>query len=410
MYKKLQTQQYMIILSFLSIFLSIMINDLLFVIYNGSYPILFSLSLSLYAVGYFYVLLIHQNHLTTKSYIYIFLILKLYIFLYAVNDYDFAIHYLRFVNSDAGHYHIPESLMLHSFTDSINHLFSSSLEFNGRLTHVILYLNIEILNIFNFSHSYYNIALTSYISNTIINIITLVIICKILTIYYKYNYNMQRKALFFIAFNPFFIYYSMIAQKEALLFLTLSYLLLYIIQGKNRYLLISSLIFLFERPYMLGLSILIVFFIAKIKYYYKLLIIFVFLFIIEYYIGISTALNLHSHYLLSVKGNSSSIISINNWFIDIIKLLFGPAFIRPFLSSTVNDNIFYSLYYLFMPMYIYLSLLSFKYTNGIEKIIIISLFFVYLIAPFHGVLKLTIITVFLVIYVDKIRVKKLDIG
>jgi hypothetical protein len=384
-----------------AIFLSVLFSDLLLLIYNGPYPVYFSFIALLYVFGYI-IVVFSDSYLKFKNILYLFIVIKSYIFIISFLDYNIADKYFHFLDGDANHYHIPAALQISSFENIIPHLLSSTFNFNGRLTHVFLFIASYTMPILS-KDIYFNIALNAYLINFIFNILTLLIIYKTVFTYFN-NRLLASKAVLFIALNPFFLYYSCMPQKEALIFLSLSMLCYFLVSSKYKYLLLSSLIFLFERPYMIVLTFMLIFFLTNIQRFYKVLVISFGFMIVEIFLGINRALSMHSHYLTSMKAATESFLPFDNFIGDILRIFFSPFMLRPFLSTEITDNIFYGAYYLSLPIYIYLmliSLIKYQYQN---KLILIGLIFIWFVAPFHGVLKLTILTFLSVLLVVNIKI------
>jgi len=344
---------------------SILISDLLFI----SYSSYFSFLTLIYVIGYL-VIVFNNFYLNFKSILYIFVILKSYIFVVALFDFSMADRYMHFLHGDAYTYHIPAALKIGSLNDAVAHLFSLTFNFNGRLTHVFLSFAYHVMPSYS-NDIFYNIALNGYLLNFLFNIFTLIIVYKTIIFYFS-NISLARKIVIFIAFNPFFLYYSSMPQKEALLFFALSMLVYFLVTNRYKYLFLSSMIFLFERIYMLLLTTLLIFFLSKINRYYKIIILVIGFVVVERFLGIERALSMHAAYIANMKATTKSFLPFDNIIGDILRIFFSPFILRPFLTSGIGDNIFYSAYYLTLPLYIYFmikSLFSYKYYN---KIILMS--------------------------------------
>jgi hypothetical protein len=386
--------------------LSLVSNDLLLLLlFNGSYPVYLSFISLMYVFGYGIVVFTSLN-LKLKYILYLFIIIKFYIFLLAFFDIDFAENYFHFLSGDANHYHIPSALNINSIHNLVSHLLSPTFNFNGRLTHVFLFLSNEFMPVF-VSNLYYNMALNAYLINFIFNLLTLFFVYRMVYEYYN-HYIPARKAALFIALNPFFLYYSSMVQKEALIFLALSMLCYFLVTYRYKYLFLSSLIFLFERPYMIVLTFLLIFFLSNIGKFYKILLILFGLIIIELFLGIDRAFSMHSHYLINLKAATQSFLPFDNFAGDILRIFFSPFMLRPFLSTEVSNNIFYGAYYLVLLVYMYIMVISIIRSKYENKLILISLIFVMFVAPFHGVLKLSVLTFLSLLMFVKIKINYFD--
>lgn len=380
---------------------SILVSDFLLIFYNGSYPIYFSFLALIYVIGYL-IIVFNDSQLNLKSILYIFIVLKSYFFIVSLFDFDMADKYMNFLCGDANHYHIPSALQITSYNNLLGNLMSPTLEFNGRLTHVLLFFANNSMP--TFSHDiYYNISLNAYIVNFVLNFFMLVIVYKTVMAY-MCNKFLARKVVLFIALNPFVLFYSGMPQKEALLFCALSMTAYFLVTYRYKYLFLSSIIFLFERPYMILLVLMLIFFSSRIRIQFKLLFISFGFVVLELFLGIERALSMHTHYLIHLKAATESFLPFDNFFGDILRIIFSPFIMRPFLSDYFGMSILYGAYYLMFPLYMYMilkSMVNFAYQN---KLILVSLVFIWFVAPFHSTLKITVLTFLGIFFIANLRI------
>ncbi len=386
--------------------LSVVIVDFFLLRYDFNYPIHLSLFSLLYFIGYLYPVLFGRTQLSLRIIIFLFILLKIYALFFVIssghiNDFSPS------GRSDWESFHLPYALKLDSV---LEHLFSPQGTYNGRLTHVVIYFLINLLSIMGVdSHSYSNIFIITYIFNIFVTVLTLLVVYR-LAIRYSCNTSFSRRSTWFLAFNPFFLLYTGQPLKEPILFFALSLFLLFLVSHRKSYtvLFISLLLIAFERVYMIPLLLLILLVMEKNKLL-KISIAVIGVIIVETFIGIDRALSMHSTHVSSLTSIDGSFLPEHGMFSNIIRTMFGPAFFRPFLGDYIGGGVILVSKYLMYIFYAYMSLKSLFCTKGVEKIILLSHIFVLIFLPFHGTFKMLILTLFGVIFLDKMsRVKYIN--
>lgn len=381
--------------------LSIVAGDLL-LLNNREYHVFFSVVTLLYLFSYLYVILWSRYQLPFAWSIVFFIVLKVYFIV--MGNVDGSI--ILSDGGDAAAFHIPHAQNLTSFADYIEHLFSLGGVYNGRLTHVLIALYLSVLAYFNFDQfAYINIYNIAYIFNSFICIGTLFVYYRAALIYSS-SIGFSRRAVWFIAFNPFFLLITSLPQKEPLLFFALSLFLFFLVQVKKNYFILfaSLLIILLERVYMVPLLVIIVVLFDTKKMITPMNIFLALsgLVLIEWFIGFEAALFMHEGHVESLTGLDGSFVGGHGFISNITRTFFGPAFFRPFLSEYIPDNILYLSHSLLFIFYSYIAIKSIANPKGIGFVILMSYLYVLAFVPFHGTFKTLLVVSFSGLFLDKI--------
>lgn len=390
------------ILVFSIMFVGVLLGDLLYVNALGRniYPIYYSAFFLLYLSGYMYLVLFSRQQPTFNQILLFFFVLKMYAFVLAMSNDLFVM-----LDEDAVRFHIPIALYeINSIGDVYNHLFSASSVFNGRLTHVLIFINSHALEFFGFNRfDVKNIVKAMFLFNFMLNVLTLYFVYKASYIYSK-SILFARRSVFFLAFNPMFLYSAAAPKKEALLMFALSIFLIFIVSNKKNYLfLVFSLVVVsFERIYMIPLLLGLVAYLSKsVKLFFVLVL--GGLGFIESFIGVDTALGMWQNHVVSLTSMDGSYLGNNHGvFSNLLRTMFGPAFIRDFHAEYFNGRLLEFVSSMLMLMFGVVAVKSLSYTKGVLSIIFFTYLFVFLFIPFHSTFKLMILSVFTVIFLDKI--------
>lgn len=387
--------------------LTVMVGDLL-LMSNREYHVFFSVVTLLYLFPYLYVILGSRHQLPFSWSIVFFIVLKVYFII--MGNVDGSI--LLSDGGDAAAFHIPQAQNLTSFDDYIEHLFSLDSVYNGRLTHVLIALYSSVLAYFNFDQfAYINIYNITYIFNSLICVGTLFVYYRAALIYSS-SVGFSRRAVWFIAFNPFFLLATSMPQKESLLFFALALFLLFLVQAKKNFFILftSLLIILLERVYMIPLLVIIVMFFdtKKIITPTNIFLSLAGLALVKWFIGFDAAFSMHESHIESLTAIEGSFVEGHGFVSNIIRTFFGPAFFRPFLSEYVSDNILYFSHSLLFIFYSYIALKAVANPKGIGFVILMSYLYVLLFVPFHGTFKTLLVVSFSGLFLDKISFVKLS--
>ena len=344
----------------------------------------------LYIFGYFLLVFDRKVKYRLSYVLGIFFIIKIYVLFISLGDIDSRESYLSYLSSDAAHFHIPKINSIEAI-GPIEYMLIFT-EINGKITHILMYYwllffkNLSGININNPE----TISVFAYILNSLVNVATIFFLYNLLIKVHK-NKTIAASGTFFFALNPFVIHYSSMVQKEALLFLAVVFCLHYLVFQKKWVLIIACLILFFDRPYMLLFPMAILLLSDKINIVLKFTAIIGILGLIEVFFGLINALSLHQAYLKGMADNSEYLIPLPGAVGDIIRILFSPIFIRPFLGGDlIGNNIFYNLYYFTLPLiYIFTLYSIFFLKHRIYSIPAITLILTFLIWPSHSTLKLT---------------------
>ncbi len=400
-------------ITFLSIFLVFLGTNLLLINSNGEniYPLYYGILSLPYIVSYFWVIFVSKQQFSLNRIITFFFLLKLYI-VYMVIQYDvLATYWLEIGETgDIHRFHIPEGLSVKNLGNIFHYLFSSEVAWSGKLTHVIIFLNARFLHFLGFSFpqlGYYEVGLITYIFNVFINIFTIWLV-YLAALQYSKSILFAQRAAFFIAFNPFFIYAAATAKKEAILMFALSIFLLYITQPiKKHYLfLIALLIVAFDRVYMVPFLILIY---GIISGNMKTLFILggVGLIGIHFLFGLEKIFTLYTNYMNAVN-LSNSAISENNIFYNLLRALFSPSVTKLFSLDYFSGDLYLFLYYSLSLFFSVVAIRSLFIVKGLESIVFYTYLYVFILLPYASTFKLMVLSVFAVIFLDRISFVKFN--
>lgn len=408
-----------VVIPILMMMLTILASNILFFVTNNS-PIYYSFYALFYILGYFYVLIFSKIQLKFTHIVILVLALRLYLFAIAYNDDAYAITLFGLHETgDSVRYHISFVIKhIHDFNDLVFYTLFSNDDYSGRLLRSVIYFYTELLNLLDINdNNIINIGRINYLVNTILIIFILNLIYKTSYIYSLSNAFSQR-AVFFIAFNPFFLNYTSAPLKEIFVFLSLSLFLKFIVElkykDKKNYKLfyLSLFILLFERLYMVPLLIFIYIFVNKnnINKIFLFVFMIIILILTEVFIGIDRGVNIYFNFRNNITSIGESYLGNNHGVIsNIARTILGPMFLRPFLNEYMPNNIFYALSYL---SYLLMYLISVKAFLNIKefssKLIILTLFYIFIFWPFHSTLKITILIIFSTIFLDSVSFVKLS--
>jgi hypothetical protein len=387
----------------IAMMVSIPLIDYLRVIYSNSYPILFALLSLSYVFGYLYVLIFKVNQYSLRNIIFVLLSIKLYFFVTQLAGGSFQEASLG--TSDWARFHIPKSLeyLNEGWSGVFESLFSRLATYNGRLTHVIIMLISLLISFLGLDgSSLENIAIFAYAFSLFICPIVIILFYKAAYLYSK-SINFARRAAFFTALSPFFIATTSNPQKEILIYLSIGLLLIYLVsKEKNiKYLFFSLLIMFFERVYLLPLFIVMAMFAREFKITpFNYFMIFIGIALIEIFIGFERALIIHDTHVKSLISTGDSFLKGHDFFSNIIRGGFGPFFLRPLMNEVTSYTaigISKYLLYLFFP---YFFIKSFFCTDGVLKTMLFIYIFIIVLLPFHGTLKILLLTSFGGIFLD----------
>ena len=384
----------------------------LVVVYPDGYPLLFLIFSLIYFLAYCYLIFFSNYQITIRRTVSSFVVFKLFVFVFLIVNGEFDKLIIGAEGGDPTRYHMPSALNVKENGNYFDYIFSVS-TFNGRLTHILIALQMEVLDIFGVDFSSgFNVATTAYLFNAVLALLSIYFTYKAA---FKYSSNIlfSRRAAWFLAFNPTFIGSTSAVKKEALLFFAVSLFLYFLVtNGKALYHgVVSFFILILDRIYMIPLLASIFLFSKRRKGYLFLFLTFGMFLLIELTIGIDIALQMHASHVVSLTS-----VEIDNSFLDghghfnnALRTLFGPAFFRGILNGYVPPNtLVFSGANVFMLAVFYplIALMSFFYTNGIHKMIFMTYLFVFVFIPFHGTFKIFMITALTPLFLDKISFVK----
>lgn len=382
------------IILILAMFLAIIAGDvLLFFSDNGGYPQPFSVIGLLYNFAYlwglFKVRTLPRSSLLMAS----FLFIKLYSILFL--NIFFQSGSLG-VGGDAVDYHIPKALAIDlDYAGYLDYLLTIGGGYNGRLTHVLLSIYIKILSLLDFNLSYMAIHNIAFIFNAGLCIITLkfyrwIIIAQGLT---EEN---ARRALWFLAFNPYFITITGLPQKEALLFFGLAVFAFSLVSEKSKFalLLFSMFVISMERIYMVPLLLLIIlFFHGRISLVSLLLLVLGAVFV-ELFVGVETAIYMHDIHSESLMETGDSYLGGFGFLNNLFRAYFAPFAFRNFLDENSDFSVLQNAHYFLFLFYPYIAIRASFVRLKFGVVIFITLIFVALLIPYHSSFKIFMIVFF----------------
>ena len=410
---KLNQEKNRYILAILAMIVTLLISDFIYFAV-GKYEMYFGMYFLLYIIGYFYIIMFSRIQIKFNVLLILFLFLRLYIFFIACFDDNYAIGAFELSSTgDPVRYHIDRAInRVSTFDNPISYLFSSSSDYSGRLTHFIIYMHTQILFFIGLDgYDLINIGKINYLFNTIINIITLIFVYKASYIYSS-SKKFSRRSVFFLAFNPFFLVFTSGPKKETIIILALAIFVYFITnivykrKANYYYLYFTLFILFFERVYMVPLIIGIYLYIND-KKIASIFILIGTLILIELFIGIEPAIGIYQSFRTNITSDmSNSYAGSNNIISDFLRTMFGPAFIRGFVKDYIDGSILSILQYFSYLILYYIAVKSLFYRKGLLSILFLTHLYIFLFWPFHSTLKITIVTVFTIIFLDKISFVK----
>lgn len=395
-----------------TMFVPIILGDFLFIHMDGAviYPLYYSVFSLLYIVPYFYMVLFRKEQIPFKNILFFFLILKCYLFL-SLNINDSLMMYRLELNSssDVYRYHIPHALTINSIEDILDHIFNNGINISGKLTHTLIALNGHLLGLFGFTFTKLdavNIGKIMFIFNIILNTLTLYII-YLATLQYSGIKEFANRAVFFVAFNPFFLHNASTAKKEALLMFALALLLWFLVVNKRNYFLfvIIFIVFLLERSYMALFSVFIYLYLLGFKKFVVISGMLFYFFVYIYDISFLSEYTLHLHALK--EDLSTSMLDDFNIFFNLARALFAPFFLRPFMNEYFNGQF---LEFVYAALYLFFGWVAIKsiqyYKDNMLSIVFLVYLFTFFVVPMQSTFKIMVLSIFTVIFLDKISFVK----
>ena len=388
--------------------LTILIGDILRVISGpDGYHQSFSILVLFYLLPYLWIVTKERQQPPFAFVICFFLLLRLYSIFYLNASGELSLT----EGGDAGSYHIPKAKALigeefSQFSHNgsyFGYLFQIGGDYNGRLTHILLAIYIKILSFFGASSQYENIYNIAYLANTLICVGTLTLYYKIVV---KHSASLLygRRAVWFLAMNPYFFNYTALPQKEALLFFGLALFAYSLVVKDKRYifLMLSIFIIAFERIYMVPLLVLIFFcFDMKIDIKNLFLLMLVPLFI-EWFIGIETAFDMAQNNQASLKDLDGSALPGSGFMSNIIRVYFGPYALRYFSTEYISLGFLTLSGYAMFVFYPYIAIKATLSPKAFGFAIFISYVFCIVLIPYHGTFKLLMVIFFGGLFLEKV--------
>ena len=376
-------------LPIIAILTSIPLIDFVRFVYDNSYPISFAWISLLYVFGYIYVLIYKVDQYSLKEIILTVILIKLYILL--INLVGGTFQEASHGTSDWARFHVPKSLefLNEGWLRIYESMTLESETYNGRLTHLITilislfisFLGMDGLNI-------ENIAIASYVFSLLMLVVIIRLFYKSAYLYSK-SINFARRAAFFTALSPFFLASTSNPQKEILLFFSIALFLVYLVSKTNnlRYLIFSLLIM--------------VMFAGQSKsHIFSYFIFIISLILIEYFIGFERALSMHATHVQSSISLKGSYLPDHGLISNIIRGGFGPFFLRPFMGEFTSYTAIGVAKYILYLFFSYFFIKSFFCTKGPLKTMLFIYLFIIVLLPFHGTLKILLLTSFGGIFLD----------
>ena len=382
------------IVAFLVMFSVIIGGDILLVFSgNDGYPQPFVVISLLYVLAYLWVLFKSQTFPAPVFFITSFMLIKLYIL---VSQNYFLDMSLVGVGGDAESYHIPRALGIHlKFTGYLDYLFSTGGDYNGRLTHVLLSNYVSMLHFFGFDHSYEAIHNIAYFFNTMLCVITLVIYRQII-VAQGLTEASARRALWFLAFNPYFMTVTGSPQKEALLFFALAVFAFALVSQKNKgvLLLFSIFIIAMERIYMVPLLSAIILLFHRRYSLNNFAILIVCAMVFELFIGVDSALFMLESHSESLMQTGNSHLADFGFLNNLIRAYFGPFAFRNFLAEQSTLSMLANAHYFLLLFYPYIAIRASLKPFNFGMAIVLTLIFVAVLIPYHSSFKILMIVFF----------------
>jgi hypothetical protein len=397
--------------SLLLMFSVTLFSCVLIFLYPLKYPDFFHILGLFYAAGYLYVIFLAKEHISVRYILAAFIIFKIIFFVFLNLNGSFDSLVIGALGSDPSAYHLPRALDLKESGKYLEYALSTN-TFNGRLTHIILAFEMNILDYFGIDYtSGANVSKIAFLFNTILAFMAIILTYKA-ALQYSSNIMYSRRAAWFLSFNPIFLGSTGAAKKEALLYFAVSLFLLFLTSKRKKIyqLVLSFCILILDRIYMVPLLYSVLFFYKKINYLFGLILIIFGIVVIELTIGFRVAFESHAEHVSSLTsimtnkmGATASYLAGHDFFSNILRTLFGPAFFRGFLSD-LSPALAVSLSQSFLLIFLYpiIALKSLFNTDGIHKMMLITYLFILILIPFHSTFKLFMVTALAPLFIDRI--------
>jgi hypothetical protein len=384
---------------YLSVFLSILV----LASGNNSVHPLFNLLGWIYSISFVLAILFMKKQFSLKYSIVFFLIFQIILFSYKEFSGFFDSIIIGDRGGDATSYHFPLALELDTMSKRLQYVFSSDI-LNGRFTHILLSFYIEILNFFRPDSDVTggNISRIAHIFNGLISVITIRVVYKSAFLYSE-NILFSQRAAWFFAVNPLFIGIAGSAKKEPILFLAVSVFILYIVSSgfKKIYLLIfSSFILILDRFYTLPVLIGTLMFYKRRNSLFIIFIVCIFIIFTELTLGFDYILYRYNEHVTGQISFGSSLLPGHNIFYDLLRTVFGPAFVRDFFYN--YQGISFGRSFLTISLYPLIFYKSLFFRAGLDKSIFFLFIYVLLLIPFQSPFKLLMITALAPYFIERI--------
>ena len=157
----------------------------------------------------------------------------------------------------------------------------------------------------------------------------------------------------------------------------------------------------FERVYLLPLLLIMVMFAGQSKsHIFSYFVFIISLILIEYFIGFERALSMHATHIESLMSLKGSYLPGHGFISNIIRGGFGPFFLRPFMGEFTSYTAIGVAKYILYLFFSYFFIKSFFCTKGPLKTMLFIYLFIIVLLPFHGTLKILLLTSFGGIFLD----------
>jgi hypothetical protein len=378
--------------------LIIFIGDILLAISGpDGYHQIFSILVLFYLVPYLWIATKERQQPPFAFVICFFLLLRLYSIVYLNASGALGLT----DGGDAASYHIPRAESING--DYFDYLFKIGGDYNGRFTHILLAIYIKILPFFGVDSQYESIHNCAYIANTLITIGTLNLYYKIV-VRYSLSPLYARRAVWFLAMNPYFFGITGLPQKEALLFFGLALFAYSLVIKEKRYifLMLSLLVIAFERIYMVPLLVFIFFGFDWKVTKQKLFLLLLAVLFIEWFIGFETAFDMAQNNQESLIELDGSALAGTGIISNIIRTYFGPSALRHFSTEYITSSLLSLSHYLLFIFYPYIAIKALLNNKKFGFAISSSYLFVLVLVPFHSSFKVLMVVFFGGLFLDKI--------
>jgi len=359
----------------------------------------------LYVIGYLYVIVFQHEQYSVFVTITVALLIKTLATISILLDDAFARQAVS--SADWARFHIPYSLAIMESGKYFESMFSLTMSYNGRLTHIVIICFSFFLSAVGFDgQSIPQIAILATILSFFV-CPCLIFLYYLIAHRYSNNEAFARRAAFFLGLNPFFLQMTSVPQKEMLLYLSVGMVLYGIVgQRRNHLILIIGLcILLFERAYLVPLVVAV----AITRYSTFSLQVFVCLvgaFILEMFLGIERAFVMYLQHRESLISLGGSFLPGHDFFSNIIRTVFGPFFLRPVMSEVTTYGVLDAAKYFLFPFFSLFALNALFRLKGLEIAVLFLYVFCIVLLPFHGTMKLFLLTSFGVVFLNHVSFAK----